>query len=380
MNKIKNIAQLIVKNFIGELTEDESRQLKLWLNNPANVDLHERILNSVSFNRKREILKKSEQYKHEISAKINRRVKLRKLRFISSVAASIIFASLLIYAIIPSNSTVESKIASLQIQEMPLPILMLPDGETKILSKQENSNVYSDEEVTVNNDSGILNFKQTNKELPQDNFCRIETPAGCDYKLKLSDGTLVHLNAKSKLTFQNVFKGNHRTVHLEGQAYFDVAHNKEMPFIVRCNNMDIKVLGTRFDVKSYDDDREVSATLFNGKIEANIFGKGKRTLSPEQKIVYNKENSDFNILTIDESEYIGWRQGIFHFIDERLEDIMTEVSRWYDVEIFFESEEIKNMRMGVYCDNDKSIDDLLNKLEKTGDLKFIIKGKAIFIR
>ncbi len=107
MNKIKNIAQLIVKNFIGELTEDESKRLKLWFDNPSNVDLHERILNSVSFNRKREILKKSEQYKHEISAKINRRVKLRKLRFISGAIISLIFASFLIYAVILSNKIVE---------------------------------------------------------------------------------------------------------------------------------------------------------------------------------------------------------------------------------------------------------------------------------
>jgi transmembrane sensor len=204
----------------------------------------------------------------------------------------------------------------------------------------------------------------------------ITTPRGGQYQVVLSDGTKVWLNAASALKFPATFTGKARRVELNGEAYFEVAKNKNMPFKVILNKMAIEVLGTHFNVNAYADENEVKTTLLEGAVKLSS-GNAVSLLKPGQQAVFGNKNL-FNIGEVDVQEAIAWKNGYFIFDNDNIEGIMRKVSRWYDVEVDYTGK-IDEGAYGGTISRFKSVSGVLKSLELTGTVHFKMQGRRITV-
>ena len=260
-------------------------------------------------------------------------------------------------------------------------ILKLYDGKTVMLDSTMKSSLIAHEaNVRIEMDSNHLlryssydsiGITDTNKNN------ELIIPKGGEYQVVLADGTKVWLNSASRLIYPQSFMGKERRVVLSGEAFFDVAHDAERPFIVETSRMNVKVLGTRFNVNDYDDNEEVSTTLVNGSVEIVSGGQQAFRLVPGEQ-AYGKEN-ELEKREVNVRLYTSWIDGKFLFNNTKLEEIAKQISRWYDVEIFFSSENVKKVRFTGAIVKFKPLDDLVRMIESTSQVRFSVKGKTIVI-
>lgn len=210
------------------------------------------------------------------------------------------------------------------------------------------------------------------------NYCNLVVPKGLVQEVILADGTKVWINADSELKYPKKFKGNRRQVYLKGEAYFSVTKNKEKPFIVKSNFMDIKVLGTEFNLSCYDNSNRVEATLFEGKI-AYSTKDSKGILEPGTQVVYNKTNNKTEVRSVDVSKYISWKDGIYIFDGIKIEDLANKISRWYNIEVEFKSNEAKTMEFSGAMEKNRPVDFIIELLEETNSVKCEIKEGVLYI-
>ncbi|NQX38278.1 FecR protein [Pedobacter steynii] len=259
-------------------------------------------------------------------------------------------------------------------------LLTLPGGEPIVLndsSIRQLKNQTGGSIVKAGN--GILVYKanalagQAGKEM----FNTISTPRGGQYQVILPDGTHVWLNAASSLRFPAAFKGEKRLVKLNGEAYFEVAKNKRMPFIVQTENQEVEVLGTHFNISSYADETATKTTLLEGSVKVTAQA-GQKVLSPGEQALTNKDTRVIKVMPVSIEDAIAWKNGYFVFNDEKLESIMHRVSRWYDVEYHFEGKQGDLSFLGV-VERSKNISSLLKVLASTGNVHFKIEGRKIIV-
>lgn len=207
-------------------------------------------------------------------------------------------------------------------------------------------------------------------------YNELEVPVAGECSLVLDDGTQVWVNADSRLKYPVQFVGEERKVFLEGEAYFIVAKDS-LPFVVSTSRGDIRVLGTTFNVKSYDEEVAMQATLVEGKVLV-AQGQKEMELAPgEQGTV-----TDAGIMAkqaVDVDEFVGWRKGIYVFKKQPLEDIMRDLSRWYGVSVFFQNEGLKQVSFTGNLKRYDNINEFLDVLQRTGDVKYRINNNTVII-
>lgn len=260
-------------------------------------------------------------------------------------------------------------------------ILKLYDGKTIMLDSTMKSSLIAHEaNVRIEMDSNHLLRYSSHDSIGMANVNKnneLIIPKGGEYQVVLADGTKVWLNSASRLIYPQSFMGKERRVVLSGEAFFDVAHDAERPFIVETSRMNVKVLGTRFNVNDYDDNEEVSTTLVNGSVEIFSGGQQAFRLVPGEQ-AYGKEN-ELEKREVNVRLYTSWIDGKFLFNNTELEEIAKQISRWYDVEIFFSSENVKKVRFTGAIVKFKPLDDLVRMIESTSQVRFSVKGKTIVI-
>ncbi|SOD14491.1 FecR family protein [Pedobacter xixiisoli] len=220
---------------------------------------------------------------------------------------------------------------------------------------------------------GTITYKQTSNDTTGlSTLHAISTPAGGFYKITLGDGTQVYLNSKSTLEFPVGFYGAKRHVKLNGEAYFKVAKNKQMPFIVSVNQTDVQVLGTSFIINSFG--KQTKTTLFEGSVQVNylnnhkILAPGQEGLSDRNGILINKA---------DTAAAIAWTNGLFAFNDQPLTEVLHELSRWYD--FTFDENSIPNKRLYIRLNRNTAFKDVIQMLYTTTGLKFKIEERRLSI-
>ena len=197
----------------------------------------------------------------------------------------------------------------------------------------------------------------------------------------MSDGSKVWLNSDSRLRFPSPFSGDKRTVFLEGEAYFEVAHDTQKPFVVSTEDMSIRVLGTKFNVKAYAEDEAVYTTLVSGSVRTNNKQSTYSTLlSPNEQCIYYPGNNRKETRKIDPQTFLGWVQGRFIFENETLEEILKQLGRWYDTEIFYQNPRVAKYRFTGNVDRFDQISTLLHMIEKTYPVSFTINGRTIVVK
>ena len=260
-------------------------------------------------------------------------------------------------------------------------ILKLYDGKTVVLDSTMKSSLIAHEaNVRIEMDSNHLLRYSSHDSIEIANANKnneLIIPKGGEYQVVLADGTKVWLNSASRLIYPQSFMGKERRVVLFGEAFFDVAHDTERPFVVETSRMSVKVLGTRFNVNDYDDNEEVSTTLVNGSVEIVSGDQQAFRLVPGEQ-AYGKEN-ELEKREVNVRLYTSWIDGKFLFNNTELEEIAKQISRWYDVEIFFSSESVKKVRFTGAIVKFKPLEDLVRMIESTSQVRFSVKGKTIVI-
>ncbi|RCH53834.1 hypothetical protein DJ568_14915 [Mucilaginibacter hurinus] len=205
----------------------------------------------------------------------------------------------------------------------------------------------------------------------------LTTPRGGEYQVTLPDGTKVWLNAASSLSYPERFDGTERHVKLTGEAYFEVAKNKEKPFFVEVNKVTVKVLGTHFNVNAYNDENEITTTLLEGAVQVTK-NNAHKVLTPGQQAVISNGSNNIQVSAANADDAIAWKNGYFTFNDDDIAGIMKKVSRWYDVEVEYRSSRTDQKFGGTFY-RSKSITELLHHLEKVGNIHFKISGRRIIV-
>lgn len=207
----------------------------------------------------------------------------------------------------------------------------------------------------------------------------IQVPVGGEYSLRLADGTGVWMNSGSSLKFPVNFSEDKREVELKGEAYFEVTKSR-IPFVVKTADMDVKVLGTSFNVSVYEDDEAVTATLVTGRVE--IFEHHNQQaylIVPGNTLEYRKSTHEVTIDTPDPEIYTSWIKGEFKFRDMRLEEIMVKLNRWYNCTVSYEDPALKELHFSGAAEKDRPVNYLLEMIETITDVRFKIEGNKITV-
>jgi len=257
--------------------------------------------------------------------------------------------------------------------------LTLANGRVIVLNNAANgvlANAGASKITKANNGQIIYDSPgQTSSAPAGDNV--LTTPKGGEYQVVLPDGTRVWLNSASSISYPVAFTGNERHVKLTGEAYFEVAKNKEKPFYVSINNLQVKVLGTHFNISAYGDDDAVTTTLLEGSVQVTK-NRSVSLLKPGEQAVTNYKSDNIVVSAADIDDAMAWKNGYFIFNDDNIEGIMKKVSRWYDVDISYKGN-FDTQKFGGTFHRKKSITELLQHLEKIGGIHFTITGRRVTV-
>ncbi|MBD0833447.1 FecR family protein [Aestuariibaculum sediminum] len=258
--------------------------------------------------------------------------------------------------------------------------LVLSDGSTVDLEMNKNTLIAQDDmaKIETTNEGLVYNVSESTEVLntsPKINTLHV--PVGGVYQIQLPDGTKVWLNSATSLEFPERFVGDQRAVKLQGEAYFKVTKSTK-PFIVETESANITVLGTQFNVSAYKGDSYFSSTLVEGSIalQSDLKASKSNILEPGQRAVIQKFDASIDISKVDTEVYTAWKEGKFYFERESLEQILIKMSRWYNVDVFFETETLKHEYFTGVVYKNKSVDYLLNMISQTTKVNYkITKNK-----
>jgi len=258
-------------------------------------------------------------------------------------------------------------------------ILTLANGSKIILSNAKNGALSQQGNIeVVKLDDGKLAYRPDETNAPvRVEYNTVSTPRGGQYQLTLSDGSKVWLNAASAITFPTAFTGKERKVEIKGEAYFEVAHDASKPFKVTVNGMEVQVLGTHFNINAYDDEGEIKTTLLQGSVKVSKGTRSKMIQPGEQAIVSAGNDVDIQVQAADVDEAVAWKNGLFHFNNADLQEVMRQLSRWYDVDVVYSST-IPKREFAGEMQRDLKLSQVLQLLEKN-DVNFKIQGKKLIV-
>lgn len=258
-------------------------------------------------------------------------------------------------------------------------ILTLDNGKVVDLKAAKDTQLKEEDGTAIQINSSALNYKTSDQgaEVEKKVYNKVEIPRGGEYSLTLSDGTKVYLNSMSSLRFPVQFAGSKRVVELQGEGYFEVSKNGK-PFIVKTQGTAVEVLGTTFNISAYEGE-SYQATLVTGSVKIHTQGNSY-LLTPSEQACIAPETNKVTIQKVDTQLYTSWIQGKIYFKDQRLEDIMNTLGRWYDISVTYQNAGTKNLRFGCNVDRCKEITPFLDLLERTGKVSIITNGKNINIK
>ena len=378
-----DIARLFAKKLADGLDEEETRRLEQWLSeSPRHAAEWERLRQEVapggrSVELQREGARLVERRWREFRQRVmggRRRLWIRAMRYAAIVLVPLAAAAYLWTMFHPAEPATEAETpivpGTFRAQ------LTLDDGRTVALDSTAFRSIGQLPEATVKVADRVLTYTRSDHAAPAEvKYNTLEIPRGGEYALQLADGSRVWLNAETRLRYPVAFAGTERRVELTGEAYFEVSKDATRPFIVRANGVDVRVLGTSFNVAAYG--AEVVTTLVEGRVAVEA-GSERVTLEPDRQAVW--DGKQMEVRQVDASNYGLWRKGIFYFEDRRLEEILDALARWYGVEVFYVNPETKDMRFTVEIKRYENIDVILRRIAQTERVHFGVSGRTVTVQ
>jgi len=386
LEKHIKISRLLWKQLNDELSKEERKELdSLFNENPKFKKWY------FSFNKEKHIDKRLEEYYAiDIEDKWNKfyprirkenRIKIYTRVFLR--AAAVVLPLFLVYLFSTkfTNDTGQQMAEVEIVPGTPKAVLTLSDG-SKINLQESTADTVYDVGNEIKSTGEFLTYSQTeNTKISSDvELNMIEVPRGGEFHVELNDGTKVWLNSETTIKYQVPFGSRNREIELSGEAYFEVAHDKEHPFIIKHANGSVTALGTSFNVRVYKDETYVATTLAEGKVVVKNNEHENIILIPGRQAYFNKTDQSVTIKQVDVVRFLMWKNGAFMFIDDRLENIISDLSRWYDFDVDYESDDIKDIHFTFYLNKDIGFTKILELLSKTERVQFDISEKHVLVR
>ena len=398
------IAEVLAAFFTNTQTEQQEEEYEIWeKERESNRDLAKHVLdkdNYIRFERianrfdrqkgwkvfKDSLIKNSE-VTHEIDLKSVTREKdsrrrLNRFRYLIGYAAvGIILISCGMFYWI--NRPIEEKRETIFAYQIDAGTtgarLTMADGKVVDIVKDQTFLLKEQDGTMIVTDSAGIDYlvhevKDEKKEVRN----TIQTLTGMEYTLTLSDGTIVYLNAESEINFPVSFKGEQRIIELSGEAYFVVAKDEKHPFVVKTPDLSVKGLGTSFNLRAYGNEKNVVTTLAEGKVQV-FDGQKFRDITPGEQVVYEKETKNMQVKQVDVSRYTAWRDGKFIFRNERLEDIMMYLARWYNVQYKFMDDKVKDIRIGAKLNRYSDMSPIIEMLKTNAEMSVCLVDGVYYI-
>jgi transmembrane sensor len=377
MTEYQNIRQLYFENLTGLISEDDYKQLQKWLETDENVrviwselERESKDLNIQDFLNDIEPERDLERLELKMSGK--------NVIFPWKLAVASMLVLALGITIFFVRSSKDQTIAENKTTENIKPDkqgirLTTPDGKAITLAKNGvQAMEYGG--VKLENQNGTLTYSGGDRKVALN---ELYIPSKEDYEIVLADGTKVFLNSESKLKFPFHFSGNYREVYVEGEAFFEVKKDMAHPFIVHTSMADIVVLGTSFNVNTYDKNY-VKTSLLAGKVQIKAGDKRPLDLLPGFEVTANTEKT-FIVSRFDPDEVFSWRSGLYYFHNKPLGELSSFISRWYGIEIIFDKENLNIHPVSGLLEKGK-LEEFLNDLKTTSGINHHFDGNKLHLK
>ena len=378
------IIRLILGHWAGKLSEPEKKELDNWL---AQSEKHRVYFQKwCNDERQNELLSKIGCYDpgegwQQVVRKRNMR-RNRRWWLVAAASVAILFGGLAVYRY--SKIPVSLPLASEETSIYPgkrMARLITPSGEAVLLDTLRQTDT---QQMKLHNDQGRVVIQAACGDANGDQpvYHCLEVPRGGEFSFLLPDSTTVFLNAESRLRFPDRFvPGSERIVYLSGEAYFDVKRDPRSPFLVSLEHSAVKVTGTSFNVKAYPDDTNEATTLISGTVSMGI-GTTEQwiVLKPGEQGYYDATRKTLLQQTVDVNYYTAWKDGVFAFYRQPLEEVMKTLGCWYLFDTHYQNEALKSILYTGKINRHASIREVLHTFELMDELTFDIKGKEVIVR
>lgn len=378
------IIRLILGHWAGKLSEPEKKELDNWL---AQSEKHRIYFQKwCDDERQNELLSKIGCYDpgegwQQVVRKRNMR-RNRRWWLVAAASVAILFGGLAVYRY--SKIPVSLPLASEETSIYPgkrMARLITPSGETVLLDTLRQTDT---QQMKLHNDQGRVVIQAACGDANGDQpvYHCLEVPRGGEFSFLLPDSTTVFLNAESRLRFPDRFvPGSERIVYLSGEAYFDVKRDPRSPFLVCLEHSAVKVTGTSFNVKAYPDDTNEATTLISGTVSMGI-GTTEQwiVLKLGEQGYYDATRKTLLQQTVDVNYYTAWKDGVFAFYRQPLEEVMKTLGCWYLFDTHYQNEALKSILYTGKINRHASIREVLHTFELMDELTFDIKGKEVIVR
>lgn len=383
VEKQLQLARIISNSLLEDISSEDQLILNDWLSkNDENKLLYQQFKKKEGYTEYKKVYDtlNFEIAKQKIFTSFKQKKRRRLSLSISKYAAILIICFGVFYYFIQTNSELSNTDSSnLVIGEEDI-ILKMDNGEVLVIDKNQNKKVLNKKGQIVGTQKGdqlIYDSKKTKKLV----YNELQIPFGNKFNLTLSDGTIVHLNAGSTLKYPVQFiPGQERKVFVKGEAYFEVTKNKNDPFIVNTKNINIKVLGTSFNVSAYDNDNDLNTVLVEGAVDLyDAKGKNKITsLNPGYMASLNKSENHILLKQVDTYDHTAWIDGKLIFNNIPFETIRKKLERRYNVTIINNNETLDKKTYLASFDIE-SIEEILNSFNENFAIDYTIKNNQIII-
>ena len=383
--------KLAIKFLRDELTKEEYTDLKTWLKDPENQTFFRDMVN---INLDLDLAYREmdmEKAFDLIQEKITKEPSTRRFAIHAPLkyAAAILVLLATSIGIYYTNSVLVTQVSpsiSEKTDKSPQITLQLGDGTVQVLKEDQQQTIKDNKgEEVVSQDYNTLNYRTNEVKASGLVHNTLTVPYGKRFNLELSDGTYVYLNAGTKLTYPTAFVNTSaREVFLDGEAFFEVAENSAHPFIVHTQRMDVRVLGTRFNVSSYKNEDNTSAVLVDGSVEVYLpQGQERKNLDRPIVIAPSQQASvrlgQFSVKEVNVEKHTAWIQGKLYFVNNRFDHIVKEIERHYNIVIENNAPELNAVRYtGTF--ESETIESVLNTFKRNTHFDYLREGNTITIQ
>lgn len=379
----KRVIEWVVLYCKEELTSADADELENWLReDQRHVEIFREYLKK--YHRGRQLAFWDTVDMGKAWCKIEKKIKrsggkIRRItRYYPYAAMFVLFLSVSIYWYAKQNTASSKEEIMAILPGSSKAILQLSDGKQVDLSRDSLFRLKEVNGAVIEKDSaGKIRYLVNDKEVGEKIFANtILVPRGGEYFLQLSDGTKVWLNSESKLVYPVIFAQGERSVQLEGEGYFEVAKDEDRPFWIQCRSSQIRVLGTHFNVSAYGQQEHVVTTLVEGSVRISN-GRDSLVLRPGEQAVSDAMKID--VKEVDVRTYVAWKSGVFEFEKMELQQITSQLERWYDVEFIYSDPSLRHIMFTGAANRHRDMSVILRMIEKLSKVQFIKQDKVITI-
>jgi ferric-dicitrate binding protein FerR (iron transport regulator) len=394
------VYRLLSRYLAGDYNETEVRTIHQWYNTYDLLEIE--MLPLEERNVRYDVLFKAieEELRREEAQKLRMKRLLKRIGVAAAVLLFIVFG---IWFLVGSNQAEDTNLLSVNNHpSSDLPsgrqgaILTLANGHEIVLDDAQNGTLTHEGNSTIRKEDGRLVYSPLTIDHAPLLYNTISTPRGSQYQLVLSDGTKVWLNAASSIRFPTVFANNERKVEVIGEAYFEVrphprplSKGEASPLVVKVGDqVEVAVLGTSFNVSAYEDEAVIKTTLLEGSVKVGLLDlKNSKLKTQNSKLLSPGEQSQIGfsahtnkVEKANVAQVVSWKNGQFYFVNTPLDDVMRQLTRWYDVEVSYEDQALKNLTFSGVVSRTGSVAEVLKMLELTKAVRFDVRNGKINVK